>query len=680
MSPAHRSDTPGDVVDALAEVVIVTDHEGKIIWINRTAESWLGLALAAVRGQAIETLIIDPNFMRQVLHDYLLSQEEQLRDIELLCRDQTGELRTLSLSCALLSPPSADLDSLSTPADPVPFQVIYSGRDITDHQRAHNRLVAQYVATRALAAATRLEDALPKVFQAVCEMLGWTLGELWLLQSELDAEMLLGLRDRPFLKRVSMWTRGKRPELAQFIQASNTLRCHQEEGILGLVWASQAAEWIVDVTEDERFLRWAIAAQAGLKSTLAIPIVYDETFYGALSFFSDHPKPPDNDVRQTLMTIGNQIGQFLQRKRAELALQESEDRYRDLFENATDLIQVVAADGEFLYVNRSWREALGYSEEEIQTLSLRDVFHPDCRDRCLAIVQGVLQKGKTSQIKADFITKDNRKLAVEGSLNCRFVNGIPVATRAILRDVTQRLATEIALRYQQEQSERLLLNVLPARIASKLKREHSTIAEKFSNVTVLFADIVGFTQIAGQLSPIELVDLLNYLFSAFDMLTERHNLEKIKTIGDAYMAVAGLPRRQTNHAHNAARMALDMQQAVHQFNIKHDFPLQGQPLKMRIGLHSGPVVAGVIGIKKFIYDLWGDTVNMASRMESQGEAGQIQVSEMTYHLIHRDFELEQRGTVQIKGRGEMKTYWLQGRKVQSSSMGASAPRSLPPPT
>jgi class 3 adenylate cyclase len=178
-------------------------------------------------------------------------------------------------------------------------------------------------------------------------------------------------------------------------------------------------------------------------------------------------------------------------------------------------------------------------------------------------------------------------------------------------------------------------------------------------VTVLFADIVGFTEIAATLSPINLVELLNEIFSEFDRLTEIYNLEKIKTIGDSYMAVAGLPTPRDDHADAVAAMALDMQTAIQNFNRRNQRHFQ-----IRIGIHSGSVVAGVIGLKKFIYDLWGDTVNTASRMESHGIAGTIQVSEDTYQLLKGAYELEPRGSIEIKGKGEMKTYFLT-RKSQT---------------
>lgn len=213
------------------------------------------------------------------------------------------------------------------------------------------------------------------------------------------------------------------------------------------------------------------------------------------------------------------------------------------------------------------------------------------------------------------------------------------------------------LEAEQYRSEQLLLNILPQAIAERLKNKPTTIADSFAEVSVLFADIVGFTELSAFISPPELVALLNDIFSRFDQLAETHKLEKIKTIGDAYMVVAGLPEHRQDHADAIADMALDMQKALEQFNKK-----RGQNFRIRTGIATGPVIAGVIGIKKFIYDLWGDTVNMASRMESHGIPGYIQVTEETYICLKERYVFEERGRVKIKGRGEMLTYLLKGKK------------------
>jgi adenylate cyclase len=213
------------------------------------------------------------------------------------------------------------------------------------------------------------------------------------------------------------------------------------------------------------------------------------------------------------------------------------------------------------------------------------------------------------------------------------------------------------LKIEREKSEKLLLNILPSAIANRLKQDEGSIADNFPEATVLFADIVGFTNISGSISPASLVHLLNKIFSLFDKLAEKHGLEKIKTIGDAYMIVGGIPIHRPDHAEAIAEMALDMLNAIAYFNQENQ-----QDFNIRIGINTGPVVAGVIGTKKFIYDLWGDTVNIASRMESHGIPGCVQMSESTYLKVKDKFVIERRGMVYVKGKGEMATYLLLDRK------------------
>ncbi len=222
-------------------------------------------------------------------------------------------------------------------------------------------------------------------------------------------------------------------------------------------------------------------------------------------------------------------------------------------------------------------------------------------------------------------------------------------------EIETRLLLETT-KFQKEEIEELLLNILPKPIADRLQEGQSIIADSFSDVSVLFADLVGFTNFASQKSAAETVKVLNQIFSQFDRLSLEHGLEKIKTIGDAYMVVGGLPEPQENHATAIAQMALDMQAALASFNLKHN-----QTFSLRIGINIGGVVAGVIGLTKFSYDLWGDTVNVAHRMESNGIPGEIQVTAAVYERLKDKFSFKMRGAVEIKGKGEMMAYLLLGR-------------------
>jgi adenylate cyclase len=206
---------------------------------------------------------------------------------------------------------------------------------------------------------------------------------------------------------------------------------------------------------------------------------------------------------------------------------------------------------------------------------------------------------------------------------------------------------------EQAKAENLLLNILPSSIADRLKAETGPIADQVGSASILFADVVDFTPWSERLTPAEVVGCLNHLFSHFDQLAEQHGLEKIKTIGDCYMVAAGVPLPRPDHARALALMALDMLDAMRSSDA-----VGGLGLELRIGINSGPVVAGVIGRKRFLYDLWGDAVNTASRMESYGTPGRIQITHATYELVADDFECEPRGSIAVKGKGEVETWYL----------------------
>ena len=234
----------------------------------------------------------------------------------------------------------------------------------------------------------------------------------------------------------------------------------------------------------------------------------------------------------------------------------------------------------------------------------------------------------------------------------------------------QRQDALTALQIAQDQAETLLLNVLPRPIAERLKAEPETIADQFPSASILFADVVDFTRRSEKLTPAEVVGILDHLFSHFDMLAERYAVEKIKTIGDAYMVAAGVPSPRADHARALALMALDMVDAMRSRDgVAH------LDLEVRVGINSGPVVAGVIGRKRFLYDLWGDAVNIASRMESSGTPGRIQITRATYDLIADEFVCEPRGTISVKGKGEMETWYLLDRRMPAATGTTGAARS-----
>lgn len=227
----------------------------------------------------------------------------------------------------------------------------------------------------------------------------------------------------------------------------------------------------------------------------------------------------------------------------------------------------------------------------------------------------------------------------------------------------KRHEAERTLKEEHQKSERLLLNILPASIAERLKTGSEIIADRFDSVSILFLDIVQFTEKSDKISAPKVVAFLNRLFLIFDDLTEHYGLEKIKTIGDAYMVAAGIPDPCNDHAERLADMSLDIKKALNDFN-----KLNSETVRLRIGIHSGPAVAGVIGKKKFAYDIWGDTVNTASRMEAYGEPGEIHVSEATYRLLRGKYDFEPRGIIGIKGKGDLQTYFLKSHHHKAASV------------
>jgi class 3 adenylate cyclase len=310
------------------------------------------------------------------------------------------------------------------------------------------------------------------------------------------------------------------------------------------------------------------------------------------------------------------------------------------------------------------------ASQRAETLKYLDAYESGAKE-IVKLNEEILGKiGKSGEVDAAVVSKkllevakaevERAGSAIDGKIEWATVLLVSAVLVAFLLAgaIARQFASALrALAVEQAKSERLLLNILPAPIAQQLKEEERTIADNFAEVTVMFADIVGFTELASQTRPIELVEILNVIFSEFDQLTEEHGLEKIKTIGDAYMVVGGLPVQKPNHAEAIAAMALDMQDSITEFCKD-----TGKALSIRIGINTGPVIAGIIGTKKFIYDLWGDTVNIASRMESHGIPGSIQVTEATYNRLRKEYLFEERGPIQVKGKGKMNCYLLKGKK------------------
>lgn len=382
------------------------------------------------------------------------------------------------------------------------------------------------------------------------------------------------------------------------------------------------------------------------------------------------PSSPITELQRLTQSFNVMAGQL---KTSFTALRDSEARNRALLEAIPDLIVEIDRDGVYIdCVEAKEMTMLSQlnSASDLIGKTVYDSLPRELASSCLEAIHQSLSTQETQTVEYE--------LTINGELQTYESRVVAASDRSallIVRDITKRKQAEEALRLMNEQleerveqrtaelrrekdrSEQLLLNILPAQIAERLKKSNESLAEHFESATILFADIVGFTTLSTRLEPMQLVAGLNEIFSAFDQFTEKYGLEKIKTIGDAYMVVGGLPVPRADHAPAIADMALEMQAYM-----KTVHNMLGESLQIRIGINTGPVIAGVIGIKKFIYDLWGDAVNVASRMESHGQPGAIQVTDTTYQILKDDYILEPRGTIPVKGRGEMMTYWLMSRK------------------
>jgi adenylate cyclase len=349
----------------------------------------------------------------------------------------------------------------------------------------------------------------------------------------------------------------------------------------------------------------------------------------------------------------------------EQALLTAEMNYRSVFENSTVGIFKSSAQGAYLSVNPSMARMYGY-DSPTEMLALvecvnRQVYQQAKRWESLKVYLDRYEK--ITDAESEVLRKDGSTFWVSEDIwkvwdkagNFLYYEGI-------VHDISERRKMETELRQQRQQADRLLVNILPYQIAQRLKLGTRTIAESFDEVSVLFADLVDFTAASGDMTPGQLVKILNEIFSIFDQLAEFYQLEKIKTIGDAYMVAGGLPTAKHDHNESIAQFALDILEAIQGFTRP-----DGKPFQLRIGINTGPVVAGVIGQRKFAYDLWGDTVNIASRMEATGEGQKIQVTPGLYAILKDKFVLQHRGHVVVKGRGPMTTYWLLGKRTDSQA-------------
>ncbi|MGQ4647972.1 adenylate/guanylate cyclase domain-containing protein [Lyngbya aestuarii] len=520
--------------------------------------------------------------------------------------------------------------------------------EIAERRRAEEKISFLLSTTKAIGEAEDFHSALQVILCSCCRTINWDLGEAWIPNIE---------------NNVLECSRGwcfRSPGLEEFRNKSLTTTFAPGSGFVGRIWLSKKPEWIEDVSleSEEDFLRAKVAKIVGLKAGFGVPILVNDQVLAILVFFKQVASPPQKNLLELVNAVASQLSSLMQRKQAEAALRIAEYKYHSIVENAVEGIFQTTPSGQYLSANRALARLYGYDSPAELITTIQDIsqiyVEPKRRQEFVAAME---VNDTISSFESQVYKQDGGLIWIsENARAVRNTQGKLLYYEGTVADITERRLTQEALKFQKEQNDQLLLNILPKPIVERLQQGQTTIADHFEEVSVLFADIVGFTEFSSTKSPEALVEVLNVIFSQFDQLAEKYGLEKIKMIGDAYMVVGGLPTPLTNHAYIVAQMALDMQAKMVNFTN-----LTEKVFQLRIGINTGPVVAGVIGISKFSYDLWGDTVNIASRMETNGIPGEIQVTANTYELLKEYFVFQKRGQIPIKGKGSMTTYLLKGR-------------------
>ncbi|MGB3511982.1 MAG: adenylate/guanylate cyclase domain-containing protein [Microcoleaceae cyanobacterium] len=521
-------------------------------------------------------------------------------------------------------------------------QNLYLQVEIAERKRAEAEIKFLLETTQSVNNAADFNLALMVIIRSCCQLINWDFGEAWIPNY-----------DTNLLEHSQGWY-AREPNLSEFGTQSLKLTFRSNTGLPGRIWSSKQPEWIEDFSTESK-----VASRVGLKAAFGVPIIVENQVLAVLIFFKKEVISMQPYLIELIQAVATQLGSLVQRKQAEEALIIAEQRYHSIVENAVDGIFQSTPSGRFISANIALARMYGYDSPEELLEGVKDI------SRQVYVEPNRRQEFRTAMAANNAVygfqslvyRKDGQTIWISESARAVYnSHGKLLYYEGTVSNVTERKLAQEALKFQQQQTQQLLLNILPATIAKRLQQEQKAIADSFDDVSVLFADLVGFTEFCSNISPTNLVEFLNLIFSQFDRLAQKHNLEKIKTIGDAYMVVGSLPIPLENHLEAIANMALDMQASLDALSDR-----LGKALGLRIGIHVGPVVAGVIGQTKFIYDLWGDTVNIASRMESSNITGEIQVTSVVYERLQEKFVFEERGEVSIKGKGNMTTYFLKAK-------------------
>ncbi|WP_017652885.1 PAS domain S-box protein [Fortiea contorta] len=614
------------VITTMADALLVTNNAGKIKKVNVAAQKLLGFSEAELLGQPISLIIDDYQFVENAIKQHSLFQQ-YFQNIEVVCRNKKQEKLLLAFSCSVIQKKVKGLED-----------IIYIGRDVTARQRREQRICAQYAISQILTESQTIKQAIPKILQAICQTLGWDLGELW-TPSQYIAQPVQQDNMDAVLRCVEIWS-SRVVSVREFKAITWQTIYKPGAGLPGRIWARRSPHWINDITLDHDLRRSPAADAAGLHAAFGFPILDEGEILGVMIFFSRETLPKDVELLQMMVSIGSQISHFVKRKQAEFALRESEERYRDLFENAHDMIQFVNVYGSFLYVNDTWKQILGYNQAEIAKMNVFEIVHPDFQQNLRENFYRVMSGEKIEPIQTAFMTKNGQTIILEGQINCKFVENQPVATRGIFRQIIGTLTTQTTLNHQPESATQSLQS----------KKFH--VSQLVNNeITVLVADIVGVTEIAPRVNAMQLANLLNAIFSSFDRLMTQYGLDKLSTTNDAYIVYGDSSTHKLDHAQAIAQMSLDMQTAIAIFNAENH-----QNFHLRIGIHSGSINGEIAD------GSWKNIVNTAKKIESQASPGQIFVSNDTHQRLRTKFRLEKRSIMAINEQETITTYLFTGKK------------------